>query len=291
MAEAQVAHAQAQVEQREAALHQGRVDLDHTVIRSPVDGVVIERSVDIGQTVAASLQAPRLFTIAQDLRKMQVDTNVDEADIGRIQVGQTATFTVDAFPGQEFSGRILQIRKAAQSVQNVVTYTVVISADNPDLRLLPGMTANALIVVAQRDQALKVPNSALRFWPPGEEKKMQTESEPSPRAESGISPQERLKRLTQALNLSEEQQARVKAMAAEMRPRFMALRSGGADPDEIRAQFRRLMAESKNGLLAILNPEQREKYLRLVASRATNPARPGIVWVLDELAALKNWRW
>ena len=150
MAKAQVEHAQAQVKQKEAALHQSKVDLEHTVIRSPVDGVVIGRSVDIGQTVAASLQAPTLFTIAQDLREMQVDTSVDEADIGCIQVGQGTTFTVDAFPGREFKGQIIQIRKQPKTVQNVVTYTVVVSVDNSGLLLLPGMTANVQIAVDER---------------------------------------------------------------------------------------------------------------------------------------------
>jgi HlyD family secretion protein len=128
-----------------------------------VDGIVIERAVDVGQTVAASLQAPKLFTIAQDLRKMQVETSVDEADIGRIQVSQQTAFTVDAFPGHEFAGRVKQVRKAPLTVQNVVTYTVVISAENPELKLFPGMTANVKILVEQCPAAVKVPNSALRF--------------------------------------------------------------------------------------------------------------------------------
>ena len=163
MARAQVDYALEQVNQREAALTQAQVDLEHTFIHSPVDGIVIERAVDVGQTVAASLQAPKLFTIAQDLRKMQVETSVDEADIGRIQVGQRTMFTVDAFPRQEFEGRVKQIRKAPLTVQNVVTYTVVISAENPGLRLFPGMTASVKIFVDERPSALKVPNSALRF--------------------------------------------------------------------------------------------------------------------------------
>ncbi|MBW1691454.1 MAG: efflux RND transporter periplasmic adaptor subunit, partial [Deltaproteobacteria bacterium] len=156
MAQAQVEHALAQVKHREAALHNSKVDLEHTVIRSPLDGVVIQRNVDIGQTVAASLQAPTLFTIAQDLSKMQV---------GRIQVGQRVTFTVDAFPGREFSGQVEQIRKASQTIQNVVTYTVVVSAENPDQQLLPGMTANVQLVIDERQAVLKVRNAALRFRP------------------------------------------------------------------------------------------------------------------------------
>jgi HlyD family secretion protein len=160
---------QAQVAQNEANLAQAKLSLGYTIIRAPVDGVVVARNVDIGQTVAASLQAPVLFVIAQDLSKMQVDTNVDEADVGRVQVGQQATFTVDAFPGRTFRGAITQVRKAAQILQNVVTYDVVVSADNSDLKLLPGMTANIKVVTDQRDGVLQVPNAALRFRPPGVE--------------------------------------------------------------------------------------------------------------------------
>ncbi len=166
MTEAQVEHARAQVEQRQAALRQARIDLEHSVIRSPVDGVVIDRSVDIGQTVAASLQAPTLFTIARDLREMEVYASVDEADIGRVREGQRATFTVDAFAAETFTGEVRAIRKAPQTLQNVVTYTVVISADNADLRLLPGMTASVQIIVDERRAALRIPNAALRFTPP-----------------------------------------------------------------------------------------------------------------------------
>ena len=169
VSEAQLKTAEAQVRQKKAALDQAQVDLDHTLIRAPVDGVVVSRNVDVGQTVAASLQAPTLFTIAQDLTQMQVDTNVDEADVGRIRLGQGATFTVDSFPGRTFSGEVVQIRKAPQVVQNVVTYDVVISAQNRELKLLPGMTANVRIVVDQKPSVLKVPNAALRFRPQGVE--------------------------------------------------------------------------------------------------------------------------
>src|SRR5881392_2983987 len=165
--EAMLVSARAQVEQKDAALQQAQLDLEHTTIRAPVDGVVVSRQVDVGQTVAASLQAPVLFTIAQDLTKMQVETSVDEADIGRIKLDDQATFTVDAFPGDTFVGRVTQIRKAAQVVQNVVTYTVVVALDNPAGRLLPGMTANVKLVVAEKPSVLKVPNAALRFRPAG----------------------------------------------------------------------------------------------------------------------------
>src|SRR5947208_278957 len=169
VAEAMLESARAQVEQKDAALKQAQVDLDHTTIRAPVQGVVVSRQVDVGQTVAASLQAPVLFTIAQDLTKMQVEASVDEADIGRIKLDDRAAFTVDAFPGETFVGTVTQIRKAAQIVQNVVTYTVVVAVANPGRKLLPGMTANVKLVVAEKPSVLKVPNAALRFRPAGAE--------------------------------------------------------------------------------------------------------------------------
>jgi HlyD family secretion protein len=144
------------------------VNLAYTDIVSPINGVVVSRSVDVGQTVAASLQAPILFTIAEDLHKMQVDTSVAEADIGRLQSGMKATFTVDAYPSDRFEGTVRQIRHAPQNVQNVVTYDAVIDVDNKELKLQPGMTANCTFVYAERDDVLNVPNAALRFRPPPE---------------------------------------------------------------------------------------------------------------------------
>ena len=167
VARAQVVSAQAVVRQREAALSQARFDLERTEIRSPVDGVVIKRSVDVGQTVAASLQAPELFIIARDLSDMQVEAAIDEADIARVRIDQKVTFTIDAFAGRSFEGRVGQIRKAAVSAQNVVTYTVVVAFANPNAAVLPGMTANVRIVTEVRDNVLKVPNAALRVRLPG----------------------------------------------------------------------------------------------------------------------------
>jgi HlyD family secretion protein len=168
-AEAQVNVVMAQVKQAEAALSAADLDLKYTTIRSPVNGIVVARNVEVGQTVAASFATPNLFLIALDLTKMQVDTNVSESDIGGITEGKEATFTVDAYPGVPFAGTIRQVRLAPIAVQNVVTYNVVIGVDNQDLRLKPGMTANVSIVVAQRDNVLKVPNAALRFVPPKSE--------------------------------------------------------------------------------------------------------------------------
>ncbi|MGD0309750.1 MAG: efflux RND transporter periplasmic adaptor subunit [Acidobacteriota bacterium] len=159
---------QAQVKQFTAALQSAQLDLDHTKITAPVDGVVVSRNVDVGQTVAASLAAPTLFLIAQDLTKMQVDTNVSEADVGRVRVNQPATFTVDAYPGRTFTGSVTSIRKAPINVQNVITYDAVIGVSNPDLKLFPGMTANVKILVNQRLNVLRVPNAALRYHPASE---------------------------------------------------------------------------------------------------------------------------
>jgi HlyD family secretion protein len=284
MAKAQVEHALAQVQQREAALHQSRVDLEHTVIRSPVDGVVIERNVDVGQTVAASLQAPTLFTIAQDLRKMQVDTNVDEADIGRIRMGQRVTFTVDSFPGQEFEGHVKQIRKAPETVQNVVTYTVVVSADNSDLRLLPGMTANVQIVVNERPDTLKVANAALRFSPSGvaEEQSKSAVAAGRPGGSGAQQAEKRIRELTAALQLDEAQQKQLKAMFARARDQIIAMRQQGAAPEEIRAEIKRIRARNRGPLLQMLTPEQRVKYGQFVEGRASNQVTQGRVWVMGE---------
>ena len=167
VAQTQLSSANADVQQDQAALEQAQADLDHTYIRAPVDGIVVARNVDVGQTVAASLQAPTLFQIAQDLTKMQVDTNVSEADVGRIQVGMPAAFTVDAYPNRIFRGSVTSIRKAPINVQNVVTYDVVIGVSNTDLSLFPGMTANVKILVTSHSNALKIPNAALRFRPAG----------------------------------------------------------------------------------------------------------------------------
>ncbi len=164
-AQTQVAMFAAQVKLNLAELKQAQIDLANTRIVSPVDGTVVSRQMDVGQTVAASFQAPQIFQIAQDLKKMQVDTNIDESDVGRLKVGQRATFSVDAYPGVEFFGPILQIRKAPINVQNVITYDAVIEANNPDLKLFPGMTANVSILTDRAEHALKVPNAALRFKP------------------------------------------------------------------------------------------------------------------------------
>lgn len=164
-AQAQLVSSQAQVTQAEATLNQNQVNVDHTIIAAPIDGIVIQRSVDVGQTVAASLQSPTLFIIAADLTKMQVNASIDEADVGRIRPGQTVTFRVDAYPGQEFEGSVAQIRLQPVVVQNVTTYATIINVPNPELKLKPGMTANLRVQIATRSDVLRVPNAAIRFRP------------------------------------------------------------------------------------------------------------------------------
>jgi HlyD family secretion protein len=167
MAEANLENAEAVVEQRQAALDQAGLDLERTVLRAPIDGMVIKRDVNPGQTVAVSLEAKTLFKIANDLREMEVHGKIDEADVGQLKPGQATQFTVDAYPDRIFSGFVLQIRKAPEVVQNVVTYTTIVSAPNPDLLLLPGMTAQLRIVVSNTGEILKIPSQALRFRPNG----------------------------------------------------------------------------------------------------------------------------
>ncbi len=166
-ADAHIQVGQAQVDQAEAALASAGLDLGYTTIYSPVNGIVVSRNVDVGQTVAASLQAPTLFIIAQDLAQMQVNANVSESDIGGVTEGKPAQFRVDAYPSETFQGTVTQVRNAPVSIQNVVTYDVVIDVDNRDLKLKPGMTANVAIVTAHKEGALRVPNTALRFRMPG----------------------------------------------------------------------------------------------------------------------------
>src|SRR5881409_3947314 len=281
VAEAMLVSARAQVEQKDAGLKQAQVDLDHTTIRAPVHGVVVSRQVDVGQTVAASLQAPVLFTIAQDLTKMQVETSVDEADIGRIKLDDRATFTVDAFPGETFEGTVTQIRKAAQVVQNVVTYTVVVALDNPAGRLLPGITANVKLVVAEKPSVLKVPNAALRFRPAGVDA---GPSGPPGGATARSQPvlEQMRDGLVRNLNLSGDQQKKLEPILQDSRKQLVALQSSGlAEPDR-RARAQKIRDAARVRIREILTPEQQSRYDEL--SGASDDGRPGGVpgraWLL-----------
>jgi HlyD family secretion protein len=284
MENAQLAHAEAQVERRRAALADARIDLEHTAIRSPLNGTVISREVDVGQTVVARLQAPLLFTIAQDLRKMQVEASVDEADIGRIHPGRRAIFTVDTFPGRKFSGVVDQIRKAPHEVQNVVTYTVIIASDNRDLALLPGMTATVRVVVKDLKDVLKVPNAALRFRPPGvgsASGKASPSSGESGGGESG-SPKERMQKIIDDLRLTKEQQDKVWALFKEAKTRVFAQMSQGAGQDQIRIAIQTERQRMKSAVAAMLTPEQKKTQARLLAERNATQNKPGRVWIMGK---------
>jgi HlyD family secretion protein len=292
--EAQLQSARAQVDQKRAALVQAEADLDHTTIRAPVDGVVISRAVDVGQTVAASLQAPTLFTIAEDLTKMQVEVSVDEADIGRIRLEDRTSFTVDSFPGQTFTGMVTQIRKAAQVVQNVVTYTVVVAVDNPGGRLLPGMTANVKMIVAEKARVLKVPNAALRFRPAGSDARSApagpdavSEEASGGGARSAAqgrpSPEQIRERLVRGLGLSAEQQKRLDPILADSRQQMTALR--GLPEQDRQTRGRAIREAARGRIREILTPEQRARYDELTGGdgRGGDPSSgaPGRVWVVD----------
>ncbi|MEO8718666.1 MAG: HlyD family efflux transporter periplasmic adaptor subunit, partial [Burkholderiales bacterium] len=274
--EAQVQSALAAVKQRQSLLKQAQVDLERTIIRAPVDGTVILRNVDAGQTVAASLQAPVLFTIARDLRDMQVEAAIDEADVGRLLPGQAASFTVDAFPRRSFSGEIVQIRKSPVNVQNVVSYTVVISARNSDLALLPGMTANVRIVVEHRENALKVPNAALRFRPAGA-------ADPKPAAETpqssgGQALQQFRQRLTDAIQPDTAQRTQLEQIFDNLREKAAPLREL-ADESERRHRFERLRADMRVRIAEILKPAQRAAYEQLLREYGARTATAtGRVW-------------
>jgi HlyD family secretion protein len=288
VAEAQVKAVEATVRQKQAALEQTRLDLVHTEIRAPVDGVVVSRAIDPGQTVAASLQAPTLFTIAQDLTRMQVEAAVDEADVGRLSEGMEASFTVDAFPGRAFRGQITQIRKAAQVVQNVVSYTTVITVPNPDRTLLPGMTANVRIQVDRREDALRVSNAALRFRPPTDSAEPGAASRPRAGAEeptgrrqgaaaapsagggpgSGVGGGREMRTtLVRDLALTAEQQAKLDAILEEARQGFAGARAQSGDDKAAGAQRRRLRTEVREKIRAILTPEQQKRYEAILSAQ------------------------
>ncbi|NBW52308.1 MAG: HlyD family efflux transporter periplasmic adaptor subunit, partial [Betaproteobacteria bacterium] len=292
VSEAQVRSAQANVSQRDAALLQARVDLARTRITSPVNGIVIKRSIERGQTVASSLQSPELFIIARNLQDMQVEAAIDEADVGRIRSGQKATFTVDAFPGQTFEGQINQVRKAATNVANVVTYVAVVTFSNTGGRLLPGMTANVRVITDTRDQALKVPNAALRVRIAGVEPAVDaapssgaaspaaSPTVASPSASGGGGPGAEFRnRLNIELQLTPEQKEKVDAIYAEARPKFMQLREL---PESDRSKAReRITSEIRARVGDVLTAEQKPKYAAMVAETSSRTSTRGRIYVMD----------
>ena len=287
MARAEVKQARASVEQNKATLNIAKVELKNTYIKSPVDGVVIGKDIDIGQTVAASFQAPTLFTIARDLRKMQVETSIDEADIGQITSGQIASFTVDSFPSRTFICTVNQVRKKSQEIQNVITYTVVIDTNNNDLRLLPGMTANVEIKVSDRKDILKIPGAALRFTPSGADnpeivspgrggQSMGRSGGGNRRAKA----QARLNRLAKQLNLTEQQKDQVRGLNRKIGQRIRAMRSSGGGPG-FREIIQKIRGQSSDKIIKYLTPDQQKKYRAIIAERRTNTISQGRVWVLE----------
>jgi HlyD family secretion protein len=299
VAQAQVKSAQANVAQREATLAQARIDLERTRITSPVNGIVIKRAIEKGQTVAASLQAPELFVIAQNLQDMQVEAAIDESDVGRLRVGQKASFTVDAYPGQTFEGQIRQVRKAATNVANVVTYVAVVGFSNDAGRLMPGMTANVRVLTDVRDAVLKVPNAALRVRLPGVDPAApralaasSASSAPAPavsavsRAEGaggggpgGGQASEFRNRVVSELELSAQQVQQVDAIYTEARPKFMALRD--LNPQD-RGKARELLsADIRARIGDVLTPAQKLKYVQMVTEAGSRTSTRGRIYVLD----------
>ncbi len=289
-AKAKLEAARAQIKQAEAELELAQVNLDHTVITAPVTGIVISRNVDVGQTVAASLQAPTLFTIAQDLTEMQVDTNVSEADIGRVAIGQEATFTVDAFPNLTFRGKVTDIRNAPVTVQNVVTYDVVILVKNPDLKLRPGMTANASILVAQKENVLKIPNAALRFRPEFAKREATTSKGAAvsgtvsgtplpPPLRPSVSPEQILERLKAELKLTPEQQADISRILKDAQTEIQAARKAGG-AEEAKAKAKELRAATRVKIRSVLTEEQKKKYDQMEQRSGTGqgPAPVYKIW-------------
>jgi HlyD family secretion protein len=279
-AKTRIEAARAQIKQSEAELELAQVNLDHCRITAPVTGIVISRNVDVGQTVAASLQAPTLFTIAQDLTEMQVDTSMSEADVGRVAVGQDATFTVDAFPQTTFRGKVTEIRNAPVTVQNVVTYDVVIQAKNPELKLRPGMTANASILVAHKDNVLRIPNAALRFRPdfakkePGSQKGAQA-APSTPPPPSSLPPMERLRA---ELNLSPAQQSTISHILTDTENELQGARK--VNPEAAPAKARQLFALARSKISSVLSQEQRKKFEQMPEQTGTQTLLPKFkVWV------------
>jgi HlyD family secretion protein len=314
LVQAQIKNVRAIVQQREAQLASSRVDLGRTIIRAPVDGIVIKRSIEPGQTVAASLAAPELFVIAQNLRDMQVEVSIDEAEVSRLRVGQKTTFTVDAFPGRSFEGAVTQVRKASQNVQNVITYTAVVSADNEALSLVPGMTANVRIVTDSRSNVLKVPNAALRFRPPGftdtpkaaaldppmlaapargvpartldavaqsllpAAQAQAPAPAPAGVAAGGANPLRAFReRIERDLALDESQRSQLDGIFAAMRERFAAVRDA---PESERARIaERNRAELRARINDILNDGQRKKYAEILVELSGRTVARGRVFV------------
>lgn len=286
IAQAQVENAKAVIAQREAQLAQAQIDLERTVIRSPINGTVISRTVDVGQTVAASFQAPELFQIAQDLRRIRIEAQVNEADVGVISEGNPATFTVDAYPERTFYGRVTQVRLAATELENVVTYTVIVEASNEDRKLFPGMTANLQIVTAERDNVLRLPNSALRFKPRSETASAATGGNPADRAARMA------ERLKVELKLTDEQVATlIEALSRSMAEARSEQSSVAFAPPPPRgggdqSGAGRFMKRIEQIIEPMLTEDQRPLFEAWKQQR--NNSRTATVWVLGAKGQLEQ---
>ena len=287
---AQIRTTEAQVLSRAAGLRERKTELDNTVIRSPVNGVVINRAVDPGQTVAASLQAPVLFTIAQDLREIHLEVSVDEADIGRVREGQKVRFTVDAYPERTYTGQVIQIRKQPVEVSNVVTYVIIVSTRNDDDTLLPGMTANVELVIGERADAIQVPSSALRFTPRGIEVPSAGggggsgggggQGGQGQGGSGGGGMRGMMQQLNENLNLNAEQQEAARAIFMEMGQSIGGLRAGGMEADQMGPAIAQLRRQMTQKLEALFDPEQKRLYHELTAEAAASQGVRGRVWTV-----------
>jgi len=298
---AQVNAAQAQITQQQASTQTAQLNLQRAVIRSPVDGVVLTRTIEPGQTVAASLQAPVLFQLAEDLSKMEIVLAIDEADIGQVKPGQAVSFSVDAFPDRQFQGSVQQVRLSATNTNNVITYPVVVAVDNSDRTLLPGMTANAEIEVSRRDDVLRVPNSALRYKP--DEESANPQASPASGRSAGMANE--LPGIAQRLSLGAGQRAAFDTALAALQARTAQRRSPPATPSTSagnslfgrgpqpprssgdkgnQGAMRQRMLERLNqqfaAFRATLNPSQQAQWDRDVAALAA--ARRAPLYVLVE---------
>ncbi|MDP3548211.1 MAG: efflux RND transporter periplasmic adaptor subunit, partial [Phreatobacter sp.] len=303
VAEAQIGTIEAQIAQREAVVRQIEVDLANTEIRSPVKGTVVQRSVELGQTVAASLQAPTLFLVAQDLRSMEIYANVDEADVGRVRTGQPVTFTVNAYPGRDFRGEVKLVRLGSQTVQNVVIYTAVISFQNPRMELLPGMTATLRIITDRREGVVRVPNAALRWRPAGTAAERPQVQGPAAnpfgppamgrgmgrgpgggQQQGGRQIGEFVETLKTELVLEPAQREQIDAIVADARPQFRALMDPAIDRSQRVERIRTIRAEMGRRIEAVLTEDQRKAFAdiraRFDGSRGADGGMPGRVFVV-----------
>jgi HlyD family secretion protein len=286
LAEAQIVATQAAADARAAFVRQVEVDVERTEIRAPVDGVVVQRTVELGQSVAASLQAPTLFTIAADLRAIEIYANVDEGDVGRLRPGQAVSFTVNAYPGRNFAGEVKQVRLGSQTIQNVVIYTAVVSAANADMALLPGMTTTLRIFTDRRDDVLRAPAAALRWRPAGVSASGAPADAPNPfqavveRAQAEFAAQ-----IRSEVKPTAEQQRQIDRILEELRAEIGRIAATDLPPDQRRQRFASLRQGAGERIAGLLTPEQRPAFDEIrrrtaAAARGGQGGATGRLWVL-----------